>query len=504
MKYKSFYIFVTLLFISGLAFGYSTPGSGVFWNADSLVLHSGGAVTGGPKTFVISDDITISNGDTLVFLPGDTLIFNRQTGIHKIENYGVLWANSFTDKIVFTSSDQNYGDYTGFVLRNTQEGSQSFIGCIIEYAQKGIRAIDASPTIQSCTIRHTSDAAIDLTGSNAVIKNCNITHNQKYALKMTLSSSPLVEDNTFTQNNFQNTSPYVIITIGLQGVNSPIIRGNHIIGGYEKSGGISVWGQSQAVIEQNLIENCAYGIFCYQSGANPIIRDNILLNNNINPDTLYFGFGIACNGPNSPIITGNEIKGHFYGIALINGAQPNIGDLTNGSSNDDGGNRFLGNGIGPRKYELYNNNPLPIMAQGNWWGTDNPDSIEARIVHQPDNPAFGLVNYTPYWHNDPLPAKNNNQLTINDFVLEQNYPNPFNPSTVIPFYLPVSGRVVLEIFNILGQKQKTLVEQLLPAGRHTFLWDGTNNAGEAVSSGIYIYRLNYRGRTAAKTLLLNR
>ncbi|MGH8014592.1 MAG: FG-GAP-like repeat-containing protein, partial [Candidatus Zixiibacteriota bacterium] len=70
------------------------------------------------------------------------------------------------------------------------------------------------------------------------------------------------------------------------------------------------------------------------------------------------------------------------------------------------------------------------------------------------------------------------------FELEQNFPNPFNPTTTISFSIPKKSRVRLEVFNILGQRVRTLVDKELPAGRHTVSLDG-----EYLSSGIYFYRL---------------
>ena len=76
------------------------------------------------------------------------------------------------------------------------------------------------------------------------------------------------------------------------------------------------------------------------------------------------------------------------------------------------------------------------------------------------------------------------------FVLNQNFPNPFNPSTTITFELPKNSRVNLSIFNILGQKIKTLVNKELDARIHQFEWNGTNQLGQNVSSGILLLSFN--------------
>ncbi|KAA3598082.1 MAG: choice-of-anchor D domain-containing protein [Calditrichaeota bacterium] len=77
-----------------------------------------------------------------------------------------------------------------------------------------------------------------------------------------------------------------------------------------------------------------------------------------------------------------------------------------------------------------------------------------------------------------------------DFILLPNYPNPFNPSTKITFGIPEKSSVRLEIFNVLGQKVRTLVEAELSPSFYTFEWKGTDEFGSSVSSGVYFYRLS--------------
>ena len=76
-----------------------------------------------------------------------------------------------------------------------------------------------------------------------------------------------------------------------------------------------------------------------------------------------------------------------------------------------------------------------------------------------------------------------------EFVLHQNYPNPFNPTTTILYTIPHASNVQVIIYDILGNAVKTLVNKNMAAGTHTVQWNGTNDAGEQVSSGVYLYRL---------------
>ena len=88
------------------------------------------------------------------------------------------------------------------------------------------------------------------------------------------------------------------------------------------------------------------------------------------------------------------------------------------------------------------------------------------------------------------------------FALGQNYPNPFNPSTIIPYRLPTSAHVRLDVFNLLGQRLATLVDAERSAGVHTVQWDATDAAGRAVGAGVYIYRLSSGGMTESRRMVL--
>ncbi len=90
----------------------------------------------------------------------------------------------------------------------------------------------------------------------------------------------------------------------------------------------------------------------------------------------------------------------------------------------------------------------------------------------------------------PIPAVLKDEGNLPEgFRLYQNYPNPFNPTTEIRFAVPYESDVELSVFNILGQEIRTLTSERLPAGSHRVTWDGMNNEGTPVSSGIYFYRL---------------
>ena len=80
-----------------------------------------------------------------------------------------------------------------------------------------------------------------------------------------------------------------------------------------------------------------------------------------------------------------------------------------------------------------------------------------------------------------------------EYALSQNYPNPFNPSTTMKYALPVQSRVVVEVFNVLGQRVRTLKNEELKAGYYEIKWNGTGEDGQDAGSGVYFIRLNAKG-----------
>ncbi|KPK99737.1 MAG: hypothetical protein AMJ91_06530 [candidate division Zixibacteria bacterium SM23_73_3] len=91
-----------------------------------------------------------------------------------------------------------------------------------------------------------------------------------------------------------------------------------------------------------------------------------------------------------------------------------------------------------------------------------------------------------------------------EFSLHNNYPNPFNPETVIGYSIPRACHVRLEIFNVLGQKIRTLVDEEQTAGKNEVMWDGEDESGNQVASGVYFYKLEAKDFTQTKKMVLIR
>ena len=135
-------------------------------------------------------------------------------------------------------------------------------------------------------------------------------------------------------------------------------------------------------------------------------------------------------------------------------------------------------------------------------------NLQFDLLHPESSMTQGL-NLTEIKIDDkvmlPTVVNNLKETAIpNRFELYQNHPNPFNPETTIQFQLPKSGQVKIDIFNQLGQKVKTLLNEQKPAGTFEVRWNGVDDKGQPVVSGVYFYKMTAGKFTAIKKMALIR
>ncbi len=94
------------------------------------------------------------------------------------------------------------------------------------------------------------------------------------------------------------------------------------------------------------------------------------------------------------------------------------------------------------------------------------------------------------------------ELLPSSYALEQNYPNPFNPSTVISYQIPEMTNVQIKIYDALGREIRTLIDEIKPAGKYNIAWDGRDNSGNLVSSGVYFYKIVAGNFVQTKKMIL--
>jgi hypothetical protein len=103
---------------------------------------------------------------------------------------------------------------------------------------------------------------------------------------------------------------------------------------------------------------------------------------------------------------------------------------------------------------------------------------------------------------DQTSVSENSETAPRDFKLYQNYPNPFNPETTIAYQINAPADVLLKIFNLNGQEVKTLVQEFQMPGSYQFKWDATDNWGQKVSSGIYLYQIQAGNNSQTKKMMV--
>jgi M6 family metalloprotease-like protein len=339
----------------------------------------------------------------------------------------------------------------------------------IEYTKKGLNIYSTNNiTVKNSTIEHFTEQGIYVRDSDIKIDNCTIKNPNgashgiylyDYCDPEITGTTVSVPGGTGIYQEYGNGSIHdCTIKNCVSGIKTNItsmeIYNNFIT---DNTYGIRLAGYSPVNIHDNDIYDNDVGLYLEQSQPSVVKWNN-------------FGFSI--------------VKGYLY--------EPN---------NDEGvlvnslqyGNTFLGgkrnNFIdGGSTLDIKNLKSITLNATGNAWDIiNNVGPVSTYPVQSFNNnagPGGSLGKMAEEFFTE-------NELVVPDkFVLEQNYPNPFNPSTTIKFHLPEDSNIHLVIYDILGRVVHSLVSDAsYPAGIHQVDWDGTNEIGNHLSSGVYFYRM---------------
>jgi hypothetical protein len=238
------------------------------------------------------------------------------------------------------------------------------------------------------------------------------------------------------------------INLGPGAEDTIYIIGNEIDDDYatHRVGGISVadlmgTGSTKVLVKDNVVKNGRYGYNQQGLTISSVIERNQFIDNHFEDNPMNGGSGISIygmDGNNKAVLRGNTITGNLWGITAINAFDINLG-----TKEDWGYNQIYDNGNGGVIYDLYNNSACDIMAVGNNWGTSHASEIEEHIVHQYDNPSYGLVTYIPFVDFDKV----NENKTI-DFAV---WPNPVSDG-VFNLVLDETTPSEVVIYNLNGQE----------------------------------------------------
>lgn len=159
----------------------------------------------------------------------------------------------------------------------------------------------------------------------------------------------------------------------------------------------------------------------------------------------------------------------------------------------DGFNVYRGDGESPDRFDRLNDEPFGTAGTNIYL---DESALSGRTYTYQVGGVQGDREFLSFTLSINVPAI--------PLTLYQNYPNPFNPSTSISFYMPGPDRVRLEIFDVQGRRIRTLADRQMEGGRHTLHWNGSNDAGRQVASGIYVYRLVSGKRSLTRKLVMMR
>lgn len=137
------------------------------------------------------------------------------------------------------------------------------------------------------------------------------------------------------------------------------------------------------------------------------------------------------------------------------------------------------------------------------WEREGWTHIESRIDPDRNEVIAGIQESGTYAVFHSVSVKSG-EVPPREFALHANKPNPFNPATRIAFDLPSRETASLRVFDVRGREVRTLVRETLPQGRYEYIWDGTDNSGRPVASGVYFYRVVAGDQSATRKMTLVR
>jgi len=413
---------------------------------------------------VLGDVIVMAGGrlnirsGTIVLLGEDRLQRGGDPERVELVVQGELVADGFGDRpVVFTSAatEPNPGDWQGIVVHSL--GSVILRQVLIEYAVEGL----ASQLLEGEGSHLRPVTLLDVV----------IRHSRGDGLRLAGVAEPVTLEGL--QVHDAGGMGVRIEGRGLTRITLAHLSGNRE-GGLERIGGFLECRESRLV-------NNGVGV---DGAANLALGVNVF--GEVASNTFSGGIGIRCVQTQEIVITDNLLSNMDVGLVAFS-ARPRI------SNNQFYRNRLVFQVLGtavPTRLDLNivqkadqlldNRSERTVRAINNWWGRTDEEWIAARMS--------GPVDWRPFLNFDP-------RFEVG-FSLAQNFPNPFNGSTMIRYTVGINepvvtgrARTVLEVRNIAGGLVRRLVDEPAAPGLYETVWDGRNEGGKPVASGVYYYQL---------------
>lgn len=414
-KRKTFILLLALMGGMVNTLAYTTAGNGTTYSLDRLSQIDDSDVLrfddGDKTTYMITGTVTIAQGDRFVMDDGvcvqfddnATLVINGEADFR------------LTEGSTFDSAFDGGGDVrpVGIQVANPK-GVTVFTNCTFYYV--GLKNLSAQGMrLSHCAFYRCNGAigqgalTMGTDGAPFAVTDCLFEDNAKAAIAGAANyRNPLIAERCIFRHNgaANGNTPQLNLTVA----DSVVIRDctiegnphNTMVGGIVVANLVGFDGTYVTRIEGCRITDCRFGIATYLH-QDAYIVGNTLIDNNHETNAMNGGSGINVYDPNQTqytYIEGNHIEGSLWGITLVGGREANLG-RTDVSETDKrynpGRNFFKDNGNGGVLYDLYNNSPNTVYAQGNVWNvaSQTQANIEGVIYHHHDDATLGEVLFMP-------------------------------------------------------------------------------------------------------------
>lgn len=468
----------------------TTPGNGVNYDLASLSALDPNILSFDGTKYLLSDDLIISENDTLEITTPDTLLTDADKRI-TIEGSFIVDPGVNNNKFYMSSTDVNAPSdglrFEEFSVGKIKNAHITNTG--------GLKVLTEDFSIEDSRLAYnvsgvSTGATISFSRGAVEVKNNLFYYNDLPAVSSGANQQVPAQiiGNTMEGNGVSNQNRPQI-NMGPTGSDTLRIINNTIIGdtNHTKVGGISVAnfisGSIYTEIENNVIQENRYGITIMGANATALIKGNIIEDNNTQNSPNLGGSGISLNSADDSqaiVVRENKIRRNLWGITVIDKASVDLG-----TSNDLGNNLFSDNGNGGETFALYNNTSFDISAMGNCWIETNPEAdsaaIEGVVFHSVDDNSLGTVDFS----NWSCGILSTNNTELKDFAV---YPNPTRNELNIENNNNFYNAVIYDLKGILMQESK--------------LDNGVNTLQLDLPAGLYILTLSNGSEVISKKIVV--
>jgi len=404
---------------------------------------------------IVTGDVTVGSDADVLLAPGTTLTFAEDDSSFDV--FGTLTAAGTQAEPIAIGIDGDRNDATSWQGLTLKAGSEAdLIHCFLTNADVGIRGNDAVIALTDCTLDENALGA-RFNGGQLVATRTSFSHCDSLGLYLR-GGSGTVRDCVFDGNGGgMEIREYASHHVTLSSFTNSAVLSGVIVGKF-----------ATATFDScDISDNAEHGLRI--SNAVPLVSDCTITGNGQD--------GVHCRKTSFPHFTRCTISGNRVGVHADTGSSPNLGNdmypLTGYNSIIDNQMAAVANYNGPEN---------PVFARRNWWGAAPPSG---RVF-------LGYVLWRPFLSspNGGAPTSVEIDDIPRTFELGQNSPNPFNPVTSLSFAVPApGGDVEVAVYDLAGRRLTVLAEGHHSAGRYTVTWEGRDDLGHRVASGIYFARM---------------